>query len=127
MNQLNELESTGVSRFSFLCQLNQNPTNPYRMTIHPLSYIEDNRKRFVTLSKRRTTLVKQCHELSSGENLGKNHVLLVSVTEAGNVSIYASQSLLNVARSDSFKQLVLASLQLEGSSPNLTFQVTQVD
>ncbi|KAL0208128.1 hypothetical protein P9112_010715 [Eukaryota sp. TZLM1-RC] len=73
------------------------------------SYVTNKRKRYVTFSKRRKTLVSQAHQMAHEEN---NEVLLVTITEAGNIAIYASSRLKEVANSQSFLDLMQQSLQL---------------
>ncbi|KAL0208129.1 hypothetical protein P9112_010716 [Eukaryota sp. TZLM1-RC] len=104
-----------------LDEIIRNIDDPYPMTLslsipQQDSYVTDKRKRYVTFSKRRKTLVSQAHQMALEDN---NEVLLVTITEAGNIAIYASSRLKEVANSQSFLDLMQQSLQLSSADASI--------
>ncbi|KAL0244367.1 hypothetical protein GEMRC1_008451 [Eukaryota sp. GEM-RC1] len=72
-----------------------------------LCYIENQRKRYVTLSKRRSTLINMAQQLHQEDNC---EVLLCTVSEAGVVVMFASENLQPLAHSDTLRDMLRSSL-----------------
>ncbi|KAL0232606.1 hypothetical protein GEMRC1_011353 [Eukaryota sp. GEM-RC1] len=67
------------------------------------TYVEDKNKRFVSFSKRRSTLLSNLHSLHTVDNC---HCLMVLATESGNITLYGSPSFQPLTESSTFHSLI---------------------
>ncbi|KAL0240090.1 hypothetical protein GEMRC1_010197 [Eukaryota sp. GEM-RC1] len=70
-------------------------------------YIENNRKRFVTLSKRRATIASMARELANTHNC---ETLFCTISESGNVVVHCSDKFAPIRNSRAFQELLQRTL-----------------
>ncbi|KAL0239917.1 hypothetical protein GEMRC1_010025 [Eukaryota sp. GEM-RC1] len=71
------------------------------------TYIEDNRKRFVTLSKRRATIASMARELA---NTYQCETFFLTISESGNVVVHSSDKFAPLLHSSAFQELLQRTL-----------------
>ncbi|KAL0234926.1 hypothetical protein GEMRC1_001508 [Eukaryota sp. GEM-RC1] len=79
-----------------------------------INFIEDKARRHICFSKRRSGLVKKAHELSM---LTGTEILLVVVSEVGNVNCYASERFQPIPNSRQLHSLLHTCLVSEEAEP----------
>ncbi|KAL0240152.1 hypothetical protein GEMRC1_010258 [Eukaryota sp. GEM-RC1] len=96
-------------------------TSPQHLrSISRHNYIEDNRKRYVTLSKRRATIASMTKELA---NTYQCETLFLTISESGNVVVHSSDKFAPLLQSSAFQELLQRTLN-PAYTPKFTYHIS---